>query len=169
MSKDTLVREDWNDISKLRFRELKGTIIDAKVFNTTGSVECPVMVHVVVDDTDHIWEYSIEGLRYFSEDKSDIIKVDDNKYFNTLMTIMKNSLPIAKGPDDGFISHLSAWSLITAVDQHKAHFTVQGSRFDFSEIEKFVILVNNQEMSFKDFADSRPMSLKDILNSTTKE
>ena len=165
MSKDTLVREDWNDISKLRFRELKGTIIDAKVFNTTGSVECPVMVHVVVDDTDHIWEYSIEGLRYFSEDKSDIIKVDDNKYFNTIMTIMKNSLPIKQI----MMGWHSAWYLITEVDNNNQVFHTRKSMMNFSDIETFVILVNNQEMSFKDFADSRPMSLKDILNSTTKE
>lgn len=161
----SLTREDWNDISKLRFRELKGTIIDAKVFNTTGSVECPVMVHVVVDDTDHIWEYSIEGLRYFSEDKSDIIKVDDNKYFNTLMTIMKNSLPIKQI----MMGWHSAWYLITEVDNNNQVFHTRKSMMNFSDIETFVILVNNQEMSFKDFADSRPMSLKDILNSTTKE
>ena len=160
-----LTREDWNDISKLRFRELKGTIIDAKVFNTTGSVECPVMVHVVVDDTDHIWEYSIEGLRYFSEDKSDIIKVDDNKYFNPLMTIMKNSLPIKQI----MMGWHSAWYLITEVDNNNQVFHTRKSMMNFSDIETFVILVNNQEMSFKDFADSRPMSLKDILNSTTKE
>lgn len=160
-----LTREDWNDISKLRFRELKGTIIDAKVFNTTGSVECPVMVHVVVDETDHIWEYSIEGLRYFSEDKSDIIKVDDNKYFNTLMTIMKNSLPIKQI----MMGWHSAWYLITEVDNNNQVFHTRKSMMNFSDIETFVILVNNQEMSFKDFADSRPMSLKDILNSTTKE
>jgi hypothetical protein len=166
MSKtQTLVREDWDDISKLRFRELKGTIIDAKVFNTTGSVECPVMVHVVVDDTDHIWEYSIEGLRYFSEDKSDIIKVDDNKYFNTLMTIMKNSLPIKQV----IMGWHSAWYLITEVDNNNQVFHTRKSMMNFSDIETFVILINNQEMSFKDFADSRPMSLKDILNSTTKE
>lgn len=149
-----LTREDWNDISKLRFRELKGTIIDAKVFNTTGSVECPVMVHVVVDDTDHIWEYSIEGLRYFSEDKSDIIKVDDNKYFNTLMTIMKNSLPIKQI----MMGWHSAWYLITEVDNNNQVFHTRKSMMNFSDIETFVILVNNQEMSFKDFADSRPMS-----------
>lgn len=160
-----LTLEDWNDISKLRFRELKGTIIDAKVFNTTGSVECPVMVHVVVDDTDHIWEYSIEGLRYFSEDKSDIIKVDDNKYFNTLMTIMKNSLPIKQI----MMGWHSAWYLITEVDNNNQVFHTRKSMMNFSDIETFVILVNNQEMSFKDFADSRPTSLNDILNSTTKE
>lgn len=160
-----LTREDWDDISKLRFRELKGTIIDAKVFNTTGSVECPVMVHVVVDDTDHIWEYSIEGLRYFSEDKSDIIKVDDNKYFNTLMTIMKNSLPIKQI----MMGWHSAWYLITEVDNNNQVFHTRKSMMNFSDIETFVILINNQEMSFKDFADSCPMSLKDILNSTTKE
>lgn len=160
-----LTLEDWNDISKLRFRELKGTIIDAKVFNTTGSVECPVMVHVVVDDTDHIWEYSIQGQRFYQEDKSDIIKVDDNKYFNTLMTIMKNSLPIKQI----MMGWHSAWYLITEVDNNNQVFHTRKSMMNFSDIETFVILINNQEMSFKDFADSRPMSLKDILNSTTKE
>lgn len=161
----SLTRKDWDDVSKLRFRELKGTIIDAKVFNTTGSVESPVMVHVVVDDTDHIWEYSIEGKRFYQEDETDIIKVDDEKYFNTLMTIMKNSLPIKQV----MMGWHSAWYLITEIDNNNQVFHTRKSMMNFSDIETFVILINNQEMSFKDFADSRPMSLKDILNSTTKE
>jgi len=82
-----------------------------------------------------------------------------------IMTIMKNSLPIKQI----MMGWHSAWYLITEVDNNNQVFHTRKSMMNFSDIETFVILVNNQEMSFKDFADSRPMSLKDILNSTTKE
>ena len=160
-----LTREDWDDISKLRFRELEGTILEIKVFDAAANIEAPVLVHTEVQGIHYIWSYSIQGQRFYQEDKSDIIKVDDNKYFNTLMTIMKNSLPIKQV----MMGWHSSWYLITEVDNNNQVFHTRKSMMNFSDIETFVILINNQEMSFKDFADSRPMSLKDILNSTTKE
>lgn len=160
-----LTREDWNDISKLRLKELKGTILEVNVLDKAIGIECPVTVLVEIENKQHMWLYNITGQRFYHQDKSDIIKVDDNKYFNTLMTIMKNSLPIKQI----MMGWHSSWYLITEVDNNNQVFHTRKDMMNFSDIETFVILINNQEMSFKDFADSCPISLKDILNSTTKE
>lgn len=167
----SLTRKDWDDISKLKFRDLGNTkIVNVKVWDeaaVTGLDMC-VSVLSVNELGDYATKtYTIEGC-FFSdkrESKYDIIKVDKDKYFNTLMTIMKNSLPIKQV----MMGWHSSWYLITEVDNNNQVFHTRKSMMNFSDIETFVILINNQEMSFKDFADSCPISLKDILNSTTKE
>lgn len=170
-----LTRKDWDDISKLTFKNMPTCqILEVKVIESFIGVK-PFPVVVVINTLASgiiARQYSLEGESETNDPDLDIVKVtepQEDRYLIPLLYIMKNSLPIAKGPDDTFISALSAWSLITTVNEHKSCFTVQGTKVDFREIENFTIMINNQKLPFKDFADSRPMSLKDILNSTTKE
>jgi hypothetical protein len=167
-----LTREDWNDISKLTITGEPGSkIIEVKILESfIGEKPYPVIVAYKNAFHELKWsQYSIEGIYSGSKDNFQIVKVSEpqeDRYLKPLLFIMKNSLPIAKGPDDTFLSDLSAWSLITAVNQHKSFFTVQGSRLDFSEIEKFVIMINNQELPFNDFINYLPKVnsvLKNIL------
>jgi len=159
MSKDTLVREDWNDISKLTILGEPGSkIIEVKILESfIGEKPYPVIV-VYRNAFDGLrWsQYSIEGIYSGSKDNFQIVKVtepQEDRYLIPLLYIMKNSLPIAKGPDDTF---LSAWSLITTVNEHKSYFTVQGTKVDFREIENFTIMINNQELPFNDFINYLP-------------
>ena len=167
----SLTREDWNDISKLTITGEPGSkIIEVKILESfIGEKPYPVIVVYKNAFGDLKWsQYNIEGIYSGSKDNFQIVKVpepQENRYLKPLLSIMKNSLPIKQI----MMGWHSAWYLITEVDNNNQVFHTRKSMMNFSDIETFVILVNNQEMSFKDFADSRPMSLKDILNSTTKE
>ncbi len=158
----SLTRQDWDDISKLTITGEPGSkIIEVKILESfIGEKPYPVIVVYKNAFGDLKWsQYNIEGIYSGSKDNFQIVKVpepQENRYLKPLLFIMKNSLPIAKGPDYTFISNLSAWSLITAVNQHKSYFTVQGSRLDFSEIEKFTVMINNQELPFNDFINYPP-------------
>jgi hypothetical protein len=164
-----LTREDWDDISKLTFKNAEDSkIIEVKVIESFIGVK-PYPVIVVMDTpllSYVLRQYSIEGVSETKDDFYQIVKVSEpqeDRYLKPLLFIMKNSLPIAKGPNDTFISDLSAWSLITTVNQHKARFTIQGTRFDFSDIEKFVIMINNQELPFNEFINYLP-KVNSVLN-----
>lgn len=158
----TLTREDWNDISKLTISGEPGSkIIEVKILESfIGEKPYPVVVAYKNAFGDLQWaQYSIEGIYSGSKDNFQIVKVPDrqeDKYLKPLLYIMKNSLPIAEGPNDTFLSHFSAWSMITTVNQHKLFFTVQSLKLDFSEIEKFTIMINNQELPFNDFINYLP-------------
>lgn len=62
-----LTREDWNDISKLRFRDYKGEILEVKVFDVSIKTEnYPVAVAFKTEDgLIEVESYTIDGF-YFS-------------------------------------------------------------------------------------------------------
>lgn len=157
-----LTREDWNDISKLTILGEPGSkIIEVKILESfIGEKPCPVIVVYRNAFGEVRWaQYSIEGIYSGSKDNFQIVKVPDlqeHRYLKPLLFIMKNSLPIAKGPNDTFLSDFSAWSLITTVNQHKLFFTIQGKKLDFSEIENFTVMINKQELPFNDFINYLP-------------
>lgn len=154
-----LTREDWNDISKLTITGEPGSkIIEVKILESF--IGDPVIVVYKNAFGDVRWsQYSIEGIYSGSKDNFQIVKVtepQEDRYLKPLLFIMKNSLPIAKGPNDTFLSDFSAWSLITTVNQHKLFFTIQGTKLDFSGIKNFTVMINNQELPFNDFINYLP-------------
>lgn len=70
-----LTREDWNDISKLRFRDSHAKIIDAKVFdNATNKIAHPVVAIVESLDSYIIMNFTIEGqIMLYTENNEDIV------------------------------------------------------------------------------------------------
>ena len=70
-----LTREDWNDISKLRFRDSHAKIIDAKVFdNATNKIAHPVVAIVESLDSHIIMNFTIEGqIMLYTENNEDIV------------------------------------------------------------------------------------------------
>lgn len=70
-----LTREDWNDISKLRFRDSHAKIIDAKVFdNATNKIAHPVVAIVESLDSYITMNFTIEGrIMLYTENNEDIV------------------------------------------------------------------------------------------------
>lgn len=157
-----LTRKDWDDILKLTFKNMPTCqILEVKVLETFIDIKpYPVIVVINTPASGIIArQYSLKGESETNDPDLDIVKVtepQEDSYLIPLLYIMKNSLPIAKGPDDTFISALSAWNLITTVNEHKSYFTVQGTKVDFREIENFTIMINNQKLPFNDFINYLP-------------
>lgn len=70
-----LTREDWNDISKLRFRDSPAKIIDVKVFdNAINKIAHPVVAIVESLDSYLIMNFTIEGqIMLYTESNEDIV------------------------------------------------------------------------------------------------
>lgn len=70
-----LTREDWNDISKLRFRDSPAKIIDVKVFdNATNKIAHPVVAIVESLDSYLTMHFTIEGqIMLYTESNEDIV------------------------------------------------------------------------------------------------
>lgn len=157
-----LTREDWNDISKLTFKNVTSCqIVEVKVIESfIGVKPYPVIVAMNTPVVGIIGrQYTLEGKSETNDADFQIVKTSEqieDRYLKPLLFIMKNSLPVTSNLFNNFLDGLSAWSLITTVNQHKAYFTVQGSRLDFVEIERFTIMINNQELSFSGFINYLP-------------
>lgn len=159
----SLTRKDWDDISKLTLKNISYCqIIEVKVIESFIGVKPYPVIVVIKTVANKIFgrQYTLEGMPEKLDGDFQIVKLpelQEHRYLKPLLFIMAHSLPIAKGPDDTFLrTDLSAWSLITSVNQHHSLFTVQGTKFDFSEIETFDVTINNQQLNFNDFINYLP-------------
>lgn len=78
-----LTREDWNDISKLRFRDSPAKIIDVKVFdNATNKIAHPVVAIVESLDSYIIMNFTIEGQIMLSTENNEDIVIEEPEQIN---------------------------------------------------------------------------------------
>lgn len=132
MSTQTLVREDWNDISKLTFRNATSCkIIEVKVIESFIGVK-PYPV-IVVMDTPAIGivakQYTLEGEQENKAVNFQIVKVPEPNYEEIVkqLTIRRVFVSISK----------VGWAAIEGVSCHNRVFQFFGKWYNIEEIENF--------------------------------
>jgi hypothetical protein len=78
-----LTREDWNDISKLRFRDSPAKIIDAKVFdNAINKIAHPVVAIVQILDSYLTMNFALNGQTNLSRQNNEDIVIEEPEEVN---------------------------------------------------------------------------------------
>lgn len=78
-----LTREDWDDISKLKFRDYKGKIIEAKIFeNAINIINHPVVAIVQLADSYRVMSFALNGESRFSGENNEDIVIEEPEEVN---------------------------------------------------------------------------------------
>lgn len=135
MSTQTLVREDWNDISKLIFRDASHyQIIEVKVIESFIGVKPFPVVVVIKTLADEIIgrQYTLEGLPENNADCFQIVKVKLKEPLN-YEEIVKELM--IKGV---FVSlYKILWYKIRVIDDENKEFFSLDYRYKYDEIRSF--------------------------------
>lgn len=135
MSTQTLVREDWNNISKLTFKDAEPCqIIEVKVIESfIGVKPFPVVVVIKTLANDIVArQYSLDGICETMKDDFQIVKVPEPEPIN-YEEIVKELM--IKGV---FVSqYKKLWYKIRAIDDENKEFLSLDYRHKYDEIRSF--------------------------------
>lgn len=78
-----LTRKDWDDISKLKFRDYKGKIIEAKIFeNAINIINHPVVAIVQLADSYRVMSFALNGESRFSGENNEDVVIEEPEQVN---------------------------------------------------------------------------------------
>lgn len=127
-----LTREDWNDISKLTFRDAEGhEIVEVKILESfIGVKPYPVVVIMRTLTNDLIArQYTIEGKAEKMVDDFQIVKVPEPNYEEIVKQLIIRRV---------FVSiNKVGWAAIEGVSCHNREFQFFGKWYNIEEIENF--------------------------------
>ena len=131
-----LTRKDWDDISKLKFRDYKGKIIEAKIFeNAINIINHPVVAIVQLADSYRVMSFALNGESRFSGENNEDIVIEEPEQVN-YEEIVKELMV-----SNAFISeHVKTWCGIKYIDPPFGFFgTWNDEKYKLNLIKNFYI------------------------------